>query len=516
MGRLNRLYPRFLLIVLFSMTAAFASLAEESTLSPHPQITLADPSLDKETVAVLYRPVKADTSDLTAGSRNIRVLVHYSRTEFFVANGKPFGLEYEAFAEYENISTKTGENIPPKITVTFIPVRFDDLIPWLLEGKGDIAAGLLTATEERRQKVVFATPYIRDVTEVLVRHEAASPPTCLEGLSGRTVHVLRASSFVHHLHAVNIQLSASNRAPIKIVEMPASANDDDILEMLNAGIFEYTFVDGFMADLWSNVLPHIKVVNSVLLNKGGDIGWAVRRENPELLKSLNAFADYGMHHLKNKGKEAWNRYFVDTKLIKNPLSQEVFGRVKTLGPHFKDAGEKHKLDWLMMMAQGYQESQLDQSLKSPRGAIGIMQLLPGTARSVGYADISTARNNIAAGVAYLNFIRQNYFNEPGIPPDARIDFALAAYNAGPARIQSLRQEAKRRGLNPHIWFNNVERVALDRMGEETVRGMWRVLTNITSLTDCPTFWMKARPGFWPARLTFRTHRSNRNYFPYLP
>ena len=378
-------------------------------------------------------------------------------------------MEYEAFVEYEKYLNKNRRHHSPKISITFIPVRLEDLIPCLVEGRGDIAAGLLTITDERRQKVSFTTPYVGNVNEVLVGHTGALLPVTLEGLSGKTVHVLRGSSFVHHLNALNQRLTTAGLAPVSVVEMPAAANDDDILEMVNAGIFDYTFVDGFMAELWAKILPDIRVAGSVLLHKGGSIGWAVRPDNPELLKSLNAFLEYAKQHLRDKIKHSWHRYFEDTKLIKNPLDQESFGRVKTLGPHFKEATSKNKLDWLLTMAQGYQESELNQKVVSPRGALGIMQLLPETARSVGYTDIASARNNIAAGVAYLNYIRHNFFNDPAISPDARVDFALAAYNAGPARVQSLRQEAKRRGLNPNLWFNNVERVALDKIGEEPVR-----------------------------------------------
>ncbi len=426
-------------------------------------------TLPEDTMAVLYRPIETNTADLTPGTRNIRVLVHYGRTEFFVANGRPFGIEYESFAEFEKYLNKNRPKHSPRISVTFIPVHLEDLIPYLLEGKGDIAAGLLTMTEERKEKVSFAKPYIQNVSEVLVSHSGAPRIANIEDLSGKTVHVLRGSSFVHHLHALNRKLEASGRAPATIVELPAGANDDDILEMVNAGIFEFTFVDNFMAELWSRVLPDIRIASSVTLHKGGSIAWAVRPGNPEMLSSLNGFVDYEKVHLKSKIIEMWNRYFVDTRLIKNPLSQEAFGRVKTLSPHFKDSASKNKIDWLLAMAQGYQESELDQKRKSPRGALGIMQLLPGTAKSVGYTDITTERSNIAAGTAYLNFIRQTHFNEPDIPPDARLDFALAAYNAGPARIESFRQEAKKRGLNPNLWFNNVERVALDKTGEETVR-----------------------------------------------
>ncbi len=423
----------------------------------------------EEISPILYRPVEKNLADLGPNTRNIRVLVQYSRSVFFVANGRPQGWEYEAFAEYEKYLNKKQSKHKPRIGITFIPVKFGDLIPYLLEGKGDIAAGQLTITKDRQHQVAFASPYISDVQEVLVAYVGASTPLSLNELSGKTVHVLSRSSYVPHLNDLNEKLSETGLPQIKIVEMPANISCSDILEMVNAGILEYTFVDDYLAELWSKVLPGIKVLSDICLNKGGDIAWAVRPDNPVLLASLNGFVDYGFKHLKEKGDRIWKSYFKNTKFIKNPLEMEAYGRVKTLSPHFKDAGAMNKLDWLMMMAMGYQESELQQNVRSPSGAIGVMQVHPKTAKSMGYNNISTARNNIMAGVAYINYIRQNHFTDQAIPSDARVDFALAAYNAGPARIQSLRQEAKRKGLNPNIWFNNVERVALDRIGEETFR-----------------------------------------------
>ena len=460
---------RLILAVCLLLLAPLALIASDQDPASGNAADVSEPGMDEETMAVLYRPVQTSFSDLTPATRTIRVLVHYGRTEFFVSNGKPCGIEYEAFAEYEKFLNKKRSRHSPKIGINFIPVRFEDLIPFLLEGKGDIAAGLLTVTEERKQKVAFTAPYVKDVNEVFVSYSGASELKNLHDLSGKSVYVLKGSSFAHHLKLLNQEFAASDRPPVRIVEMPPSANVDDILEMVNAGMFDLTAADNFMADLWARVLPDIRVAHSVSLHKGGDIAWAVRPGNPEMLKSLNSFIEYGKQHLKHKIAVEWSRYFEDTKLIKNPLSQEVSGRVKTLSPHFKEAGSHHKLDWLLMMAQGYQESELNQTVRSPRGALGIMQLLPQTAKSIGYSDITTARKNIAAGVAYLNYIRQNYFHEPEIPPDARVDFALAAYNAGPARVQSFRQEAKRRGLNPNLWFHNVERIALDKTGQETVR-----------------------------------------------
>jgi membrane-bound lytic murein transglycosylase MltF len=455
---------KYLNKALFILPAVLLLLLLSAPFAP-----AGDTSPDTDGSAVLYRPTRKAFSDLTPETRVIRVLVHYGRTEFFVSNGRPFGLEYEALAGYEKYLNTSRSRRSPKISVVFIPMRFEDLIPALLQGKGDIAAGLITVTEERKAKVTFTAPYVRTVDEVLVAYKGAPLPNSIDELAGKTVHAVRGSSFISHLAAVNQRLAAANRPPITVIEMPPSANQDDILEMVNAGIFQYTFTDNFVAALWSKVLPDIRVDSGAALSRGTQIAWAVRPGNPALLASLNGFVGYIHDHLQSKAHAVWRQYFQDTKLIRNPLDLDASERFRQLSPHFREAGSKNKLYWLLMMAQGYQESELDQGKKSPRGAIGVMQLLPGTARGIGYHDIKTARSNIAAGVAYLDFIRNQYFDDPAIPADARVDFALAAYNAGPGRIQSLRRETAKRGLDPNLWFQNVERVALDRIGEETVR-----------------------------------------------
>lgn len=419
--------------------------------------------------AVIYRATAKSTADLSSKTRVIRVLVHFDRTKFFVANGRPYGLEAEAFAEYEKFLNKNRSRRSPKISIVFIPLRFDELIPALRAGKGDIAAGMITATADRKELVSFADPYLHNVSEILVANKDVPIPSTPENLSGKTIHVLRGSSYVRHLKDLNSRLTAAGHHPATIVEMPSSANDEDILEMVSSGMLSYTVTDNCVAGHWAKILPGIRLVPDVAVAQRGSIAWAVRKNNPALLGSLNQFVTYAHKNLQGTIAVLWNRYFQSVDLIKNPLTIDPAGRFKTLSPHFKEAGSQNKMDWLMMMAQGFQESGLDQTRKSPRGAIGVMQLLPQTARSVGYKDISMAKSNIAAGVAYLNYIRTTYFSDPAIPPDARVDFSLAAYNAGPARIQALRKVAQARGLNPNLWFGNVERVALDKVGEEPVR-----------------------------------------------
>jgi membrane-bound lytic murein transglycosylase MltF len=125
----------------------------------------------------------------------------------------------------------------------------------------------------------------------------------------------------------------------------------------------------------------------------------------------------------------------------------------------------------MIVALAYQESLLDHDKKSHVGALGIMQMLPGTAadKNVGISEISKLENNIHAGHKYLRFLQDRYFSDPQIDTLNRNLFTFAAYNAGPAKVRKLRKEAGENGLDPNIWFQNVEIIAAKRIGRETVQ-----------------------------------------------
>jgi membrane-bound lytic murein transglycosylase MltF len=138
---------------------------------------------------------------------------------------------------------------------------------------------------------------------------------------------------------------------------------------------------------------------------------------------------------------------------------------------FKRYAGQYRFDHLMIAAQAYQESQLDQTKRSQAGAVGVMQVLPKTAKDpvVGIPDITRLDNNIHAGVKYLRFMTDRYFNQPGMDATNRTLFTFAAYNAGPAKVTRLRKQAAQEGLDPNLWFGNVERVAAKVIGRETVQ-----------------------------------------------
>jgi membrane-bound lytic murein transglycosylase MltF len=239
---------------------------------------------------------------------------------------------------------------------------------------------------------------------------------------------------------------------------------------VNAGIFELTVVDRHIAELWSRVLEHIVLHREVTIHSGGQIAWAVRESNPRLLESLNAFL--GEHREGTLvGNMLIKRYYEKTTWIRNPLTTAERRQLEKIGELFRKYARRYGFDWLKIAALAFQESRFDQSKESPRGAVGVMQIKPETAAdpNVDIKNVSRLENNIHAGVKYLAFLRDRYFDDAAIDPEARVDFTFAAYNAGPARINSLRRKAGKMGLDPNKWFFNVEHVARKEIGMETVQ-----------------------------------------------
>lgn len=411
---------------------------------------------------------KGDLEEIIKDRRVIRVLVSYSKTNFAVVKGRPQGLEYELLHDYETSLGKQVGRRRVKPLVVFIAVPRAELIPLLLDGRGDIAAGL-RITPEREKLVAFTVPYIKDIREVVVTGKDVSGLHTLDDLSGRTVHVVAGSGYAEHLRDLNRRLSKKGRSSVRVVEADKILEAEDILEMVNSGIYKITVVGEYIADLWSCVLPDIVVRKDIVLKTGADLGWAVRKEDPQLLASLNEFISTRARRGPMLSDILLAKYYGNTKWIRNPIAKSERLKLVKYQSYIKKYAKIYGFDWLQIAAMAYQESQMDQNVRNRTGAVGILQVLPRTAAEVGIRNVAGVENNIHAGVKYLNYLRETYFNDPDIPPADKVDFALAAYNAGPARIESLRREAAEAGLDPNKWFFNVERVALREIGMEPVQ-----------------------------------------------
>jgi membrane-bound lytic murein transglycosylase MltF len=251
---------------------------------------------------------------------------------------------------------------------------------------------------------------------------------------------------------------------------------EDILELTNAGVYPITVADDHMVDLWSQVLEDIRPHPDVVLKAGTDIAWAIRRDSPELKGFLNEFVRKNRQGTLT-GNMLIKRYLQRPDWIKNPGNRRDAERFQSMVELFRKYGEQYDFDYLMVTAQAYQESGLDQSVKSRAGAIGVMQLLPSTARdkNVGISDITALENNIHAGVKYMRFILDRYFKDAEMDELNRHLFAFASYNAGPARVAGLRRKAEQMGLDPNRWRGHVEVVAARDIGRETVTYVGNIL-----------------------------------------
>ncbi len=399
---------------------------------------------------------RGDLEEMVTRGR-VRALVTLSKTHYFLDGATQRG------------NQRLGRKALP-VRVVVIPVHRDELLPALERGLGDLAAANLTVTPERLERVDFAAPFADTVRELVVTGPSGPVLTTLDDLAGAEVHVRRSSSFWGSLEALNASFVGRGLEPVRIEPAEEFLETEDLLEMVNAGVLPATVADEHIARFWSSVLDNLRVNDGLPIREGGAIAWAVRKDAPRLTAIVSEFA-----RTNQAGTLTANvllaRYLRDNAWVRNPLAGGDRRRFDTSVELFRTYGERYGFDYLMLTALAYQESQLDQSVRSHVGAIGVMQIKPDTAAdpNVGITGIDTIENNIHAGTKYLAFLRERYFADPQIPRLDRHLLLFAAYNAGPARVAKLREEAAEGGLDPNRWFGNVEVVAARRIGRETVQ-----------------------------------------------
>ena len=441
---------------------AAATPAPEEALEPAPEATPLPHGIEP-----LTKPFRGDLDGMVK-RRVVRVLTVQNPILYFVDRGREVGITYESIKAFEKeLNEKLGNKVVT-VHVIAIPVSRDQLIPRLIAGEGDIAAAAFTVTPERRQKVDFTEPFASGVREVLVTGPGAPAVGTIVELSGTEVYIRPSSSYAEHIRALNARFEKEGQAPVAIRPAPEILEDGDILEMVNAGLAPATVVDDFMADLYAKVFPNLRKSEHIQ-GPPGDIAWAFRKGSPQLAAALNEFAQ--AHKAGSlAGNVVLNKYLKTTKWVTNARSAKDRERFVGMSALFKKYSATYDFDFMLMAAQAYQESGLDQTKKSRVGAIGVMQVMPATARdkAIGIPDIDRLESNIHAGIKYNRWVVDNFYNDPAISPLNRQLLAFASYNAGPGRVASLRKEARGQGLDPNKWFNNVELVAAKRIGRETV------------------------------------------------
>ena len=443
-----------------------ASASREGTDAPLPPARL-ETQLPPAVRDAVLKPWTGDLDGMV-DRRLVRVGTTFNRSFYFVDEGAQRGVVAEygrLMGERLNRHFKTGEG--NQIHVVILPLPRDMLLSALVEGKVDMVAAQLTVTPELRDQVDFSDPTRKNVRQILVTGPGAPPIASIGDLSGREVFARKDGGYARSLVALNDSFRAQRKPPIIIREAPSSLEDDDLLEMVNAGLIPAIVVDDYLAAFWRKVFPNLVVHDSVAVATGGNLAIAVRKRSPQLLSALNTFmGKYGLGSAF--GNQVERRYLVNTQYAASATSEEGRKRFRAVVDLFRKYGDQYQVDFLLMAAQGFQESRLDQAARSHVGAIGIMQVMPATGKELKVGDITQLEPNIHAGVKYMRGLRDRYFaNEPMDDLNKGL-FTFAAYNAGPARVRQLRRAAEERGLDPNVWFGNVEQVASERIGRETV------------------------------------------------
>ncbi|HEY6413973.1 MAG TPA: lytic transglycosylase F [Edaphobacter sp.] len=450
---------------------AIQRASEHPSSQPTASQTLSDIN-EPQHALVLPPEFARRTGDLDEmlKQRKIRALVVNSHTGFFYDKGQPRGIFFEALNEFQkfvNQKFKTGK-LP--VEVTFIPVRPGQLESGLTQGIGDLVATGVFITPELQQRVAFSAPFSTDVNLVVVTGRDFGPLNKLDDLSGKVIYVNPLTAGYGKLQQLNATFQKAGKTPIKIKEAEKALMDEDLLEMVNSGLLPATITTSQRADFWAKVFDNITPHPDIPVASAGQIAWAMRKNNPQLKVLADEFIQT---HAEGTsfGNTELQRYLRNTKWVKNSTSAAGMQKFQTNVDFFKKYSGQYNFDYLMIAAQAYQESQLDQSKRNPSGAVGIMQVIPkyAAASPIDVPNVATTQTNIEAGVKILNDISNKYFNDGTLDPVNRTLFTFASYNAGPNRITRLRQEARQQGLDPNQWFGNVELVASKDIGQETVQ-----------------------------------------------
>jgi len=459
--------PVACLAVLAWAATAGAQVSREPAAAPPPRAARPATPLFEDFRAAASAPCFDDLDRLLARGR-IRVAVTYSKTHYFVEKGRPRGFAYENLAEFERfLRQRHARKHRVPVTIVFMPVPRDELFTRLRDGRADLAVANLTITPERQELAEFTIPLFSGTREVVVTGSDAPSLNTLDELSGREVVVRGSSSFREHLDGLNARLTSEGKAPVRVILADEHLETEDLLEMVSAGLIEATVADEYIVDLWKTVFPGLQIHRRAPIAEGSAIAWAVRKGAPRLLGEANAFL--AKHRTGTTfGNTLRNRYLKDPNWARRAMDPRSVRKFDVLVDLFRKYGDRYGFDHLLLLAQAYQESGLDQDRRSAAGAIGVMQVLPTTGAMMRVGDVHELNPNVHAGTKYLRQIVELYFSDPGIVDLDRMLFGFAAYNAGPTRIQSLRRRAAARGLDPNVWFGNVEAMASEVMGLETV------------------------------------------------
>lgn len=422
-------------------------------------------------VARLAGPLQAvpttQVRDLAAirSSRVLKVLVNQSRNSSGEVQGQAIGIEYHrlrAFEQYLNAHARDGQEVSLKI----IPKAKDQLLGALQRGEGDLVAPGELLDPQSGHAVSTSEPIASNVPLILVGIKGERRYTHLEQLSGKTLALPTGSAAGDAVSQINQKLALHKLPPVKVEWVDPSLAVEDVLEMVQGGIFHLTIVEQPIAERWGKILPKLRLDRQVRVSEPGEEYWFVRRDASMLRASIDRFL--ATYKKPSDEDAAFLRIYRRLYQVHYPLAKADRQRLEKLRPVLQKHADAQGMDWLNLAALAFKESALQPENRKGGGPTGLMQITPSAAQRVGVNNVQDLDANVQAGAKYLAMIRRKFFSSPKLNERERMAFVLAAYNMGPERVQGMRAEARRRGLNPNQWFFQVERIAMEQVGMSAV------------------------------------------------
>lgn len=394
-------------------------------------------------------------------SQVLRVLVNQSRNSSGEVKGEPVGVEYYRLRALEHaLNARVADN--QEITLKIIPRAKEQLLGALQRGEGDLAAPGELLDPAGVRGVEASAPVLDQVPLLLVGRKGERSYSRVEQLSGRTIALTSASAAGAAIEVINQRLALRKQAPIKVEWVDPTLAVEDVLEMVQAGIYPLTVVERPIAQRWARVMPRLRLDSKLQLAQPQALRWYVRPDAPMLRAAVDRFL--ATYRAPDNQDAAFERIYRRQYRVHNPLARQDRQRLESLRPVLQKHAGDQQFDWLNLAALAFKESTLDPKARGTGGAHGLMQITPSAAQRVGVSNTATVDGNVQASARYLAMIRRKFFASPQLNERERMAFILAAYNLGPERVQAMRAEARRRGLNGNQWFFQTERVAMEQVG----------------------------------------------------
>ena len=460
-----------------SCGAAWAALAFLTALMVVGHVAVAQQEQEDDALLTLAKETWTGDLDGIVERGFLRVATAYDPILFLYDGIEQRGAVHDIARKLERHFSRAYAPRGRRIDMVIKPMARDRIVPSVAEGLADIAIADLTVTPERQETVAFSEPTDTNISELVVTGPAAPDVTSFDDLARVGLFLRRSSSYFEHVQALNAKRAAQGLAPIPVQAADERLEDYDLLELVQAGTIPAVVVDSLTAGLWAQVFDKIKVHEDLTVASGQQIAWALRQDSPKLKKAVDEFVKT-VREGSRFGNILAKRYLKSPRWVENVMAREARSRYEKVFDIIKTFSGQYDFDWLIITAQGYQESRLDQKRRSASGAVGIMQILPATAAgpNVRIPDIYNAKNNVHAGVKYMDFLRKQYFSDPAIDPVDQVLLSFGAYNAGPGNIHRARRRAVKMGLDPNKWFDNVEIAAgrvISRQPVDYVRNIYK-------------------------------------------